>query len=121
MSPISLLEVSKRETKTERSGFIEMDYTQAKRVSQDRLSRQVSSFANNSALNEVLDKVQSINVVINESRQVVYINHGAIQFSGLEDLEEIWGKRLGELFGCIHADEAMTDVEQLRDVRIAEH
>jgi PAS domain-containing protein len=105
MSSILLIEASKREKKTERSGFIEMNYIQAKRVSQDRLSRQVSSFANNSVLNEVLDKVQSINVVINESRQVVYMNRGAIQFSGLDDLEEIWGKRPGEVFGCIHADE----------------
>lgn len=82
-----------------------MDYTQAKRVSEEELSRQVSNFANNSVLNELLDKVQSINVVINESRQVVYLNRGAIQFSGLEDLKDIWGKRPGELFGCIHATE----------------
>ncbi len=105
MSPILYFEISKRSPKTERSGFTEMDYIQAKRVNQDRLSRQVSSFANNTVLNEVLDKVQSINVVINESRQVVYMNRGAIQFSGLGDLEEIWGKRPGEVFGCIHADE----------------
>ncbi len=82
-----------------------MDYIHFERVNEEELSRQVSSFANNTLLNEILDKVQAINVIINESRQVVYMNRGAIQFSGLEALEEIWGKRPGELFGCIHAEE----------------
>jgi nitrogen fixation/metabolism regulation signal transduction histidine kinase len=52
-----------------------------------------------------LTKIPAIFLVINQDRQIVYINNGALEFTGLKDVAPAISKRPGELIGCIHSNE----------------
>jgi nitrogen fixation/metabolism regulation signal transduction histidine kinase len=80
-------------------------YAPAERVSRVKLKQQSKYFENNDVLNEFLTNVPAIFIIINECRQIVYLNNGALEFSGLSEAASAIGKRPGELIGCIHSNE----------------
>ena len=84
---------------------ISTKYAPARRSSKEVLKRQKQLFEKNQLLDGFLTKIPAIFLVINEDRQIVYINNGAIEFTGLKDVASAIGKRPGELIGCIHSNE----------------
>ena len=81
-------------------------YAPAQRAPMEVVEKQVELFENDEILIKFLKRIPAVFVVLNEYRQVVYMNDGALEFTGLDDLTSILGKRPGEIFGCIHhADE----------------
>ena len=80
-------------------------YAPSKRSSPQTIKRQKELFENNQLLDGFLTKIPAIFMVINEDRQIVYINNGALEFTGLKDVAPAIGKRPGELIGCIHSEE----------------
>jgi signal transduction histidine kinase len=80
-------------------------YAPAERASKEILERQISLFQNNEVLNLFLGKIPSIFLIVNPFRQIVYMNKGALEFTGLNDVASAIGKRPGELIGCIHSTE----------------
>jgi nitrogen fixation/metabolism regulation signal transduction histidine kinase len=80
-------------------------YAPSKRSRPQVLKRQKELFENNQLLDGFLTKIPAIFMVINEDRQIVYINNGALEFTGLKDIAPAIGKRPGELIGCIHSEE----------------
>ncbi|MDR1154194.1 MAG: HAMP domain-containing histidine kinase [Bacteroidales bacterium] len=52
-----------------------------------------------------LNGVASMVSVLNVNRQIVFVNKLILNMVGASDIQEVLGKRLGELFGCQHAFE----------------
>ena len=80
-------------------------YAPSKRSSPQVIKKQKELFENNQILDGFLTKIPAIFLVINEDRQIVYINNGALEFTGLKEVAPAIGKRPGELIGCIHSEE----------------
>ncbi|MEX2680701.1 MAG: sensor histidine kinase [Candidatus Sigynarchaeota archaeon] len=80
-------------------------FAPAGRASVDDLERQKNIFQENPVLDTFLGKVPSIFIILNKHRQIVYMNKGALDFSGLNAVVDALGKRPGELLDCIHSKE----------------
>ncbi len=80
-------------------------FAPAERANREELERQIAIFRDNAILNEFLNRVPSVFLILNKYRQIVYMNNGALEFTGLGDITSIIGKRPGETFGCIHSKE----------------
>ena len=62
-------------------------------------------FKNNEVLNQFLGKIPAVFLIVNKYRQVIYMNKGALEFTGLDDLTSVLGQRPGEIIGCVHSTE----------------
>jgi len=80
-------------------------FASAERASEDEINSQVKIFKNDEILNKFLSKIPAVFMIANRYRQIVYMNRGALEFSGMEDLTAAIGKRPGEIIGCIHSTE----------------
>ncbi|WP_269526151.1 PAS domain-containing sensor histidine kinase [Coraliomargarita parva] len=67
------------------------------------LSRQCGIFRERPEVVNLLDSLPGLILVLNQSRQVVFVNRAAMEFFGIESRERIEGLRPGHLAGCIHA------------------
>lgn len=75
------------------------------RASISEVQRQMKIFRENDMLEKFLGKIPAIFIIVNNYRQVVYMNKGALEFTRLDNVAGVVGKRPGEIFGCIHAFE----------------
>ena len=82
--------------------IITTKYAPAPRASKEVVEQQIQLFEKEEVLKTFLSKIPAIDIILNDFRQVVYMNNGALEFSRLEDLTSVIGKRPGEIFGCIH-------------------
>ncbi len=80
-------------------------FAHAERTSNEVIKLQKAIFNNNEILNKFLGKIPAVFFIVNDCRQIVYMNEGALEFTGLEEVTSAIGKRPGELFGCIHSTE----------------
>ncbi|MHA1146689.1 MAG: ATP-binding protein [Promethearchaeota archaeon] len=80
-------------------------FAPAERLPEEKLKRQMELFRKNITLDEFLSKIPAVFIIVNNYRQIVYMNQGALEFTGLEDYVSIIGERPGELLGCIHSEE----------------
>lgn len=78
-------------------------FAPAERESREELERKIAIFRDNAILNEFLNKVPIVFLIVNKYRQIVYMNNGALEFTGLGDITSIIGERPGETLGCIHS------------------
>ncbi len=53
-----------------------------------------------------MDAIPMLVIVLNEQRQLVYGNAAFLQFLGVSFLEPFLGKRPGEVFGCLYAQQS---------------
>lgn len=74
-----------------------------KRLSSDKVIKQIEIFKGTNTLNEILNTIPVIFLVINDYRQVIYMNKTALDFAKIKDVSSIIGQRPGEVFGCIYA------------------
>lgn len=56
---------------------------------------------------KVLDAVSTAIIILNQERQIVFGNKAFLDILDKEDLTEITGMRLGEVIGCVHANESI--------------
>ena len=80
-------------------------YAPAERLSNEEVEYQIYDFKKNEVLNKFLSKIPAAFLIVNKYRQLVFMNKGALEFTGLEDVTEVLGKRPGEVFACIHSSE----------------
>jgi signal transduction histidine kinase len=80
-------------------------FAPAGRASTDELEHQKGFFQENDVLDMFLGKIPAVFIIINKHRQIVYMNKGALEFSGLENVSMALGKRPGELLDCVHSKE----------------
>ncbi len=80
-------------------------FAPASRAGTAELERQKAVFQENGMLDAFLGKIPVIFLILNKHRQIVYINKGALDFSGLAAVSNAIGKRPGEILDCIHSNE----------------
>lgn len=61
----------------------------------------------NALVGHFIHRFPSIVLILNKQRQAVYMNQQLMEFLGASPGHELLGKRPGELFGCIHAQECV--------------
>ena len=73
------------------------------RLDQGSILQQVEIFHRSDRIYWVLNSLPDMTVVLNEQRQIVFINDSLLHFVGARDAESVYGKRPGEALGCLHS------------------
>lgn len=75
------------------------------RASIEELYKQSLYFSGQWPLQYFTDSLSEYVAVLNTNRQIVFCNQSFINFLGVESANDLIGKRPGEAFHCIHADQ----------------
>ena len=78
-------------------------FAPAGRATPREVIRISESVCSNQTLLSVLESVPGMAFVLNSERQIVCANRTTLEFLQLKSPDEIRGKRIGELVGCMHA------------------
>ncbi|MFX1389770.1 MAG: ATP-binding protein [Promethearchaeota archaeon] len=54
---------------------------------------------------EILNSIPNMTIIVNQERQVVFLNQSVIELLGITKIEEAMGSRPGEIFNCIHSQD----------------
>jgi len=81
-------------------------FAPAERVDQARVLEISHYFNSGSPVGTLLNLVPEVILILNRQRQVVFANRAALEFAGVEEMEEVLGMRPGELIRCKHGHEA---------------
>ncbi len=73
------------------------------RVEPDIVIQQARQISEWREMMEFMDAIPDILVAVNSTRQIVFANRAALDFFHVADVSEIWGRRPGEVAGCIHS------------------
>jgi len=82
------------------------DYAPPEIADELTLLRQIDYFRNNSMLQLLLDAQPNYIMILNQQRQVVFVNRMLITYVNADNIDSIYGMRPGEVLGCIHSLEA---------------
>lgn len=74
------------------------------RDTNDEVEKQSKSIFDNSLLVEVLNTYPGLVAVLNDHRQIIFANQEFLEFFGVEDVQQLVGKRPGEALACEHAE-----------------
>ena len=84
-----------------------MNYTDADiypvlkdRLSGEDLEDQIQLFSNKNIFTYLLDSIPGYLVVLNEYRQIIFSNKAFKELSKINDMEQLFGKRPGEVINC---------------------
>ncbi|CAA6678256.1 MULTISPECIES: HAMP domain-containing sensor histidine kinase [unclassified Lentimonas] len=80
-------------------------FAPAERADEAILKAQVSFFENQEDQRSFGDSIPLIFLILNMNRQIVYANHRILEALGEQEFACILGKRMGEVFHCVHATE----------------
>lgn len=80
-------------------------YAPAERASEALISLEANMLMGLPLLGQILDSFPNIVLILNEHRQIVFVNQAAVDAFDFTDREEKYGLRPGEALDCIHADE----------------
>ena len=80
-------------------------FASAEKTDRRTLERQIGLFEQNGQFQRIVNDLPEMIMILNECRQVVYINHMLAGFINVNDPKPVYGQRPGELFKCIHATE----------------
>lgn len=78
------------------------------RATYEELQTHISIIANDKSYIELLDRIPDLILILNKYRQVVFANKAIHNSLAIADRREIYGKRPGEIFSCIHSFEEKT-------------
>ena len=73
------------------------------RLPLDQVRAQSALLASQPVLGRAIAAVADAVAVLNSQRQVVFANRALLDLAGAGSIDELAGRRTGELFGCIHA------------------
>jgi len=73
---------------------------------QEAIRDAAALFHRDPLLRLISDSVPNILLVLNESRQIVFANKRLLKILGCQNVEDVCGLRPGQVFSCVHADEA---------------
>jgi CheY-like chemotaxis protein len=79
-------------------------FASPERASSAKIQEQASLF-NRSLIQTVYDALNTIVMILNEQRQIVFVNRKLLELFDAKTSEAILGKRPGEAFECLHAAE----------------
>jgi signal transduction histidine kinase len=81
------------------------EYAPAERGSRDDLLAVAASVRRECALIDLLHLVPDMVMVLNPNRQIVYANRAVLTSAGAGSLDDVMGRRPGEVWNCRHASE----------------
>ncbi|AQT67200.1 sensory histidine kinase AtoS [Anaerohalosphaera lusitana] len=73
------------------------------RAAAETIKSQVRTLQDCDFLHKLYDAVSEFVFIVNTHRQIIFANRAFLDFLGALDVEEIFGRRPGEVVGCIHA------------------
>lgn len=76
----------------------------AARLAPDLIRKMASEIAGSPAAAS-LALVPLALAIVNDTRQIVYANDRFVRLTGAGSVEDVYGKRLGEALGCLHANQ----------------
>lgn len=79
---------------------METSYAPAVRDSEENIRERSGKFYANDLINEVLDAVPEAVMILNQQRQIIFVNKATLQTVGLDNFDTICGLRPGELLQC---------------------
>ncbi len=79
-------------------------FAPAKRKSLEEIRKEAKEFLK-THFEEILNSIPNITIIVNEERQVVFLNQTFIQLFGIKNIEEAMGSRPGEIINCIHSQD----------------
>jgi len=85
--------------------MMETRFAPAERAPDERILDLHRRLSDIPLLGEILGSVPDVLVFLNEHRQIVFANHAAFRFLGMEPTLDLLGNRPGEAFHCVHAQE----------------
>ena len=77
----------------------------AERASWEELHAQIAAIHANERLIQILGELPDEILLLNQNRQIIYVNEVALKCLGVQDPAEVYGCRPGEVFGCVHASQ----------------
>ena len=80
-------------------------FASAKRTPADKILKEYELVGSEKFFIEIFGAITGIGAVIDQNRQIVYANENFLTLFGINTLETILGKRLGEVVSCIHSAE----------------
>jgi K+-sensing histidine kinase KdpD len=80
-------------------------FASAKRTPADKILKEYELVGSEKFFTEIFGAITGIGAVIDQNRQIVYANENFLTLFGINTLETILGKRLGEVVSCIHSAE----------------
>ncbi|MDH4129271.1 MAG: HAMP domain-containing histidine kinase [Spirochaetota bacterium] len=80
-------------------------YAPAERASEETLKKQIDFFSGETLLKQFLDAIPDIVLILNKERQIIFNNQILLDFIGVDDAKDVFGKRPGEVLDCVHAFE----------------
>ncbi len=78
-------------------------YAPAARLKKEDIGKQITYFQNENSVSKFLDAVISPILILNQQRQVVFGNKVLLKMLNLRSVENIFGKRPGEVLNCVHS------------------
>lgn len=83
-------------------------FAPAARATPEELRRAIQTVAQSPIVSQLLESVGCVMMVLNEERQIVALNEGAMKAFqlGPGDIESAFGLRVGEAFACVNAQDA---------------
>lgn len=80
-------------------------FAPAERIDQARVLEISHYFNSGSPIGTLLNLVPEVILILNRQRQVVFANRAALEFAGVDEMENVLGMRPGELLRCKHGHE----------------
>jgi len=97
--------IKKFEVEEMNSPELSTKFASAARSADNEINSDIRYFQTLEGLANFLNAISSIVLVLNSNRQIVYSNRSILSITDLGSLDEIYGKRPGELLDCIYAYE----------------
>ncbi len=83
-------------------------YAPAERASEDQINKEADMIIALPLVGQILDSIPNIVLILDEQRQIVFVNQAAADAFNFTDRREKYGLRPGEALNCIHADETFS-------------
>jgi len=84
---------------------IPTQFAPAERLSSEEIQTQSALFSDLPYIKHVADTLPYPFVALNKHRQIVFANQALLDLAGNKRPEDVYGRRPGEVLGCIHSDE----------------
>jgi nitrogen-specific signal transduction histidine kinase len=84
--------------------MVDSKFAPAERSSIDEINDDIRHIRSSDDLIRIYDAVSSVSAILNQHRQVVHVNSGFLAMLGIDSIETVIGKRLGETVACINSD-----------------
>ncbi len=81
-------------------------FAPAEKASEEEFRHEIEVISKNPIIDSIIDNVSGLLSVLNKHRQVVSVNSSLLRMLGIKNAEETLGLRHGQVFKCIHCEEA---------------